>query len=188
MTNGTTSTTLRPSTEQLHAEWTELYRLARWLCRRKLVRLDGAVPPDIDDRVDEAIAHAWRLYGKLRTRKPDVPAKTAVRWVCRTGVSRVWARTRFASTRPYPGYRDAMDSAVRDDRTDQLVQPDSPAEYRDPEDREPVERIIRTLPEHLQPVARLLSYGMTKTLVAERRGISKSTLYVQIDELRTALS
>jgi DNA-directed RNA polymerase specialized sigma24 family protein len=181
------STTI--SMQQLHAEWTELYRLARWLCRKRLVRLDGSVPPDIYDRVDEAIAHAWKLYPKLRQRRPEVPAKTALRWVCKTGVSRVWVRTRFVSTRPHPGYRDAMDGAQREEFPEQLRQPEPHAEYRETSDRTAVENIIRKLPEHLQATARLLSYGtMTKTTVAERRGICTSTLYGQINEIRRALS
>jgi DNA-directed RNA polymerase specialized sigma24 family protein len=186
----TTITT--PTIQQLHAEWTEFYHLARYLVRRKLMRLDGSMPPDIDDRVDDAIAHAWRLYPKLRQRKPELPPRTAIRWVCKTGVSRVWARTRFVTTKPHPGYVDAMDSkATREGYFEDSIPGAAASDetYRDPSDRANVEQLIDTLPTHLQPVARLLSYGsMTKALVAERRGISKTTLYAQLDEIRKALS
>lgn len=176
------------STTQLHGEWTEYYWFARWLCRRKLIRIDGTVPPDIDDRVDEAIAHAWRMYPKLRERKPELPAKTAIRWVCKTGVSRVRARTRFVP-KPYPGYVDAMDGPAQrcgyfEETIPNRVQEPVPT---DPQDRTTVESLIDTLPAHLQAVARLLSYGMSKRMVAERRGISESTLRERIHDIRKAL-
>ena len=52
--------------EQYRTEWEQYYPLARWLVRRKLIRLDGTVPSDIDDRISEAIAHAWQGYPRLR--------------------------------------------------------------------------------------------------------------------------
>ena len=81
-----------------------------------------------------------------------------------------------------------MDGAHRQEFPDQLCQPEAEGEYRDPSDRGPVETRIGKLQPHLQPVARLLSYGMTKVMVAERRGICTSTLYTQIAELRRAMS
>ena len=178
----------RPTVQQsaqYHAEWTEFYPLARWLVKRKLGRLDGTIPHDISDRVNEAIAHAWQEYPKLRQRRPDIPAKTAIRWVCRTGVSRVWSNTRFVP-KPHPSYVDALD---RKDiaALDEFPQLDREG-YRDTDNRSCVEALIANLPVRLQPVARLLSYGMPKRMVAQRRGISPSTLYALIDDLRRHLA
>jgi hypothetical protein len=176
-----------PTTEQLHAEWTEHNRLAYWLCRRKLIRIDGTVPPDLDDRVSDAIAHAWVEFGKIRNRKPDVPAKTAMRWACKTGVSRVHARTRFVP-KPYPGYVDAMDSrAEREGYFEDAIPQPEREPYRDPTDRTAVDARLAKLPDELRPLAQILSYGITQSDAMKLLGIGWAKLTEQLNELRIAM-
>lgn len=174
--------------EIMHHEWTEYYGLVRWLCRRRLVRFfDGPNSHDIDERIAEAIAHAWKVYPRLRQRRPEYSAKTAICLATKTGVSRVRARTRFIP-KPYRGYIDAMDrrgpneSYLGTDIPERLQQP-VPI---DPQDRTGVESLIDILPSHLRPVATSLSYGMTKRAVAESRNISETTLRARIRDIRSA--
>ena len=48
-------------------------------------------------------------------------------------------------------------------------------------DRDPVESMIRRLPENVQAIARLLSFGVPRKLICERLGISPDVLRDRVD-------
>ena len=172
------------SKQQRDADWTKYHYLALHIIREGLHFEDGSVPPALEDLVDDAIAYAWQRFERICETHPDAPAKSRVRWAAKTGVLRVRSGRRFASTRPR-GYVDALDHRSPDELQDAQDRPAT--EYRDPSDNTLAEEIIAKLPAHLQAIARLCSYGMTKDMIAERRGISRSTLYSLIGELRNLI-
>lgn len=173
--------------EQMHHEWIEHFHLVQWLCRKNLFHRNISNPPDIDERVQEAIAHAWKVYPRLRERRPEFSARTAVLLATKTGISRVRSKTRFVS-KPHRHYIDAMDRRTVwyssllieiPDRWQQSVPTDSHGST--------AEALIHSLPTELQPIAQMLSDGMTLRAVARSRGISETTLRAKIRAIRRRL-
>jgi hypothetical protein len=171
------------SKQQRDAEWTRHHGLALHIIRQGLRYESGAMPPDVDELVDEAIAHAWVRFERICERYPDAPAKSRVRWAAKSGVLRVRSGRRFVVTRQR-GYVDAMDGRERAEYLESQVEQPPATGYRDPSDYTLAEGIVTRMPGHLQPVARLCSYGLTKDAIAERRGISRTSVYTLIAELR----
>lgn len=184
-TQGTMPMTI--SKQQRDSDWTRHHYLALHIVREGLRYESGDMPPDVDERIDEAMAHAWLRFERICEKYPDAPAKSRVRWAAKTGVSRVKSGRKVVRTRQRC-YVDAMDRTRDEDSPVDMLGHTIATGYRDPSDNTLAELIITTLPDHLKPVARLLSYGMTKELAAERRGISRTTLYTLIGELRELVS
>jgi len=176
----------------LNREWDENYKLVCWIIHRRLRQL-GRYD---DELVQEALVQAWEQYAKCRQRVEDV--QKAISCVARSGAARALRGSRFV--RRERGYLDAMDVkgraaldrlAARGEKLRHRADRGfvDPAEIADrPEnspadslDRDPVESMIRRLPESLQATARLLSYGCPRKLIAERHGVSPSTVTNRID-------
>ena len=95
-----------------------------------------------------------------------------MRWTCAARLRSIgWQRAGEKLRHPADrGFVDPADIAARPENF--------PA---DSLDRGPVESMIRRLPESVQATARLLSFGLPRKLICERRGISPATLWAQVD-------
>lgn len=175
-----------PTVQEIQAEWSKFHRLAKWLAWSKLHWRDNV--PDLEEAIAETIAHAWVHSQRLRTTKPEKPVKTAVRLAVRFGIDRVVRKVRFIP-KPAPNYVDALDRRSRNElRCEEIVGGHELGIARcDVTDRYVVEAIIGKLPEHVQALARLLSYGASKASAFERRGLSRHKADRLVDNLRTAL-
>ena len=189
------------TTSNLHREFNEHLKLAYWIIHRRLRQKLGRYD---DELVGEAIAQAWSQFARCRQRVAD-PAH-AVALVARSGAARALRGSRFVKREP--GYVDAMDVRGRAaldrlaargeklrhpadrgfvDPADLVARPENvPADALDglPLDRSHVEGMIALLPsKELQVVARWLSYGTTQAQIAIERGVSKSTISRQMNEI-----
>lgn len=180
------------NTQQLHDEFTTHFKLACWIIRRRL----GMLGRYDDELAQEAIAQGWEQFAKCRQRVAD-PVH-AIALVARSGVARALRGSRFVKRER--GYLDALDVrgkvaldrlAARGEKLRHRADRGfvDPAEIAarpenlpaDSLDRDPVESMIARLPENLQPTARLLSFGCPRKLIAERHGVSLSTVSARID-------
>jgi len=180
------------NTQQLHDEFTTHFKLVCWIIRRRL----GMLGRYDDELAQEAIALAWLQFAKCRQRVAD--PLHAVALVARSGVGRALRGSRFVQRER--GYVDAMDVkgraaldrlAARGEKLRHRADRGfvDPAEIADrPENlpadslnRDPVEGMIARLPQQLQATARLLSYGCHRKLIAERHGVSASTVTNRVD-------
>jgi DNA-directed RNA polymerase specialized sigma24 family protein len=177
----------------LNREWNENYKLVLWIIHRRLRQKLGRYD---DELVQEALVQAWDQYAKCRQRVAD-PVH-AIALVARSGVGRALRGSRFVKRER--GYLDALDVRGKTAldrlaaRGEKLRHPADrgfldPGEIAarpenlpvDSLDRDPVESMIRRLPESVRAIARLLSFGCPRKLICERLGISAATLSGRVD-------
>lgn len=155
------------------AQFAEYHKLFMWVLHRECCFEDGSRSPQHDELVDDAVSHGWVAWESLCRRKPEISAKTRIGWAARDGAR----RAKSAASRE----RKLLQ---RNEGGADEVQDKPPVEYRDPDNREAVERMLDQIPNEYQAVCRLISYGCAIGTIAERRDTSRWTLRRSLNDLR----
>jgi len=160
-------------------EFASLYPLIRHIARRRITRslaLAGiSNPTELQDRLDNAIAHSWVLYCRHR------PTMESARECAVKAASLAARKTHLVGGTRRPGYVDAMDR--RDFRKVDLSTVPVDTELRQRDDSDAQSRLLDSLPAVLRPIAVLLMAGLSRVEIARRRHCSPATITRRCDSI-----